>query len=84
MLRAGELMMILAPIGGIVIMYLVLVRGYRISRRMLVLAVLGVFAFGGWLTWLGTEDRLDPSTRYVPAVLRNGEIVQGHGSVVTP
>ena len=71
--------MVLAPIVGLVVVYLVVSRGAQISRRVLVLAVLAVFAFGGWLSWLGTSDRLDPLQRYVPAALRNGTIVQGHG-----
>ncbi len=79
MLRLGELLMVLAPLAGVIGMYLVLVRGHRISRLALVLAVLGVFAFGGWLVWLGEAESLSRDQRYVPAVLRNGEVVQGHG-----
>jgi amino acid transporter len=79
MLRVGELVMVLAPIVGLVVVYFIVSRGARISGRVLALAVLVVFAFGGWLTWLGTSDRLDPLQRYVPAQLRNGTIVQGHG-----
>ncbi len=79
MLRVGELLMVLAPLAGVVGMYFVLVRGHRISRRGLVLAVVAVFAFGGWLVWLGEAESLNRDSRYVPAVLRNGEVVQGHG-----
>ncbi len=43
------------------------------------LAVLGVFAFGGWLVWLGEAESMTRGQRYVPALLRNGEVVQGHG-----
>jgi hypothetical protein len=79
MLRLGELLVVVAPIGGLVAVYFIMSRGGRISGRALALALLAVFAFGGWLTWLGTSDRLDPLQRYVPASLHDGTIVQGHG-----
>jgi predicted membrane metal-binding protein len=79
MLRTGELVMVLAPFVALAILYGIAVRRWAISRRVLVLALLTVFAFGGWLTWLGTSQRLDPYQRYVPAMLRNGVVVEGHG-----
>ena len=79
MLRAGELTVFLAPLAALALLYFGIFRGLRVSRRIVVLAVLVVLGFGGYLAWSGTTDRLDRGERYVPAQLRGGAIVPGHG-----
>ncbi len=79
MLRLGELVTALAPIGALAILYFLVFRGRGVSSRILVLATLAVLGLGAWLIWVGVTDRLDRDERYVPAQLRNGEVVQGHG-----
>ncbi len=79
MLRAGELVLFLAPFVAFGILYAVFFRGRGVSRPALLLALAGVAGLGAYLAWLGTSQRLDRDERYVPAVLHNGDIVQGHG-----
>lgn len=55
-------------------------RGQEPSRRGLLLTFAALAALGGMLAWFGTtHDRLPPGARYVPAELRDGEVVPGHG-----
>jgi hypothetical protein len=79
MLRLGELMGVIAPIVGLVVVWLMWARGRRLSRRALGVVTLLVCVFALWLVWLGTSDGLTPYQSYVPASLHDGEIVQGHG-----
>jgi hypothetical protein len=80
MLRASELVLFVAPFVGLAILYAVIYRGHGVSRRALLLAVAMVAGVGVYLVWLGTSQRLDRDERYVPALLHNGDIVQGHGA----
>jgi hypothetical protein len=79
MLRLADVVLTLAPLAGLAILYFLVFRGSRVSSRWLVLAALVVLGLGGWLTWVGTSERLDRDQRYVPAQLHDGEVVQGHG-----
>jgi multisubunit Na+/H+ antiporter MnhB subunit len=69
----------LGPLAALAVIYFVLLRRHYVSRRVVVLSALVVLGLGGWLSWLGTSQRLDPQQHYVPAQFRDGEIVQGHG-----
>ena len=80
MLRFGELALAAAPILMVALLYALIIRRHRPSARALTLAVLLVTGLGTWLIWTGTAEDLGRHERYTPAVLRNGEIVQGHGT----
>lgn len=79
MLRLGELLVAVGPfLGGVILVFLIY-SGRDVPRRVLLLAVLAVMGLGGWLVWTGTSEGLERTRHYVPAVLRDGEVVQGHG-----
>lgn len=80
MLRVGELVLAVAPLVAFLILYMLLFRGRGISRGTVLVASAMVLGFGVWLVWMGTSERLDRGEAYVPATLRNGAIVQGHGA----
>ncbi len=79
MLRASELVLVLAPFVGVAILYAVIFRGRGVSAPALLFAAAAVVGLGVYLVWLGTTQRLDRDEHYVPAKLHNGDIVQGHG-----
>ena len=75
--------------GGLLAMPLVLLatvlvlraRGQTPSVRGILLGFAAMAVLGSALAWFGTHaDRLLPGTRYVPAELRDGEVVPGHGA----
>lgn len=75
--------------GGLLALPLVLLatvlvlraRGQTPSVRGILLGFAALALLGGALAWFGTHaDKLPPGARYVPAELRDGGIVPGHGA----
>lgn len=78
MLRAGEAVMALAPLLAMALFYGIVYR--RLPSRRAVLAITvaeTVLAIA--LVWQGTTEGLRPHERYVPAQMRDGAVVEGHG-----
>ena len=79
MIRAAELALFLAPLAAYVLWRVTVARGQAgPSPRVLSAILVGLLIFGGGLAWFGVHERLPAGSRYVPAELRNGEIVPGH------
>lgn len=78
-MRFAELGLSLAPVVAILLLYALVIRRHRPSARTLTLGVLLVTGLGAWLIWEGTSEDLPRSERYAPAVLHDGQVVQGHG-----
>ncbi len=79
-MRFAELGLSLAPVIAILLLYALVIRRHRPSARTLTLGVLLVTGLGAWLIWEGTSEDLGRSERYTPAVLHDGQVVQGHGT----
>lgn len=80
MLRLLELLVFLAPLAAYVLWRVTLARGEGPPPRVLLGILAGLLLFGAGLVWFGLRgERLDPGERYVPAELRDGRIVPGHG-----
>lgn len=80
MIRLAELALFLAPLGAYVLWRGTVARGQAgPSPRVLSALLTGLLVFGAVLAWFGVHDRLPPGARYVPAQLRDGVIVPGHG-----
>ena len=80
MLRFAELALTFAPVLAVALLYAVFIRRRRPSARLMTLAVLMVVGLATWLIWAGTSEDLSRQEHYSPAVLKGGEIVQGHGT----
>ncbi len=78
MLRAGEAVLALAPLLLAALLYAIAFRRLPSRRTVLILTVAEV-ALAIALVWSGTADSLRPHERYVPAQLRDGSVVEGHG-----
>ena len=79
MIRLAELALFLAPLGAYALWRATVVRGQTgPSPRVLSAITAGLLVFGAALAWFGVHDRLPPGARYVPAQLRDGQIVPGH------
>jgi len=80
MIRFAELALFLLPFGAYALWRRTVARGQPgPSPRVLSGILLGLMVFGATLAWFGVHDRLPPGTQYIPAVIRDGQIVQGHG-----
>ena len=80
MIRLLEIGLFLAPLGAYVLWRRTVARGQDgPSRAVLLSMVAGLLAMGVALAWFGVHDRLAPGARYVPAEVRDGQIVPGHG-----
>lgn len=80
MLRLLEVLVFLAPLAAYVLWRVTLARGEGPPPRVLLGILAGLLLFGAVLVWFGLRgERLAPGERYVPAELRDGRIVPGHG-----
>ena len=80
MLLLVELLVFLAPVAGYALWRATLARGEGPSPRLLLGILAGLLLFGAGLVWFGLRgERLAPGERYVPAELRDGRVVPGHG-----
>ena len=77
LLRILEEATVLIPVGLYFLWRYTLGRGEPPSRRAVALIAAGVVALGLMLFWIGTHDQGRPGAPYVPARLRDGEIVPG-------
>lgn len=79
LLRFLEEATVLVPVGLYFLWRFTLGRGEAPSRRAVALVAAGVAALALMLFWLGTHgDQGRPGAPYVPAQLRDGQIVRGH------
>ena len=80
MIRLAELTLFLAPVAAYALWRVALQRGLPgPSPQTLALILAGLLLFGAGLAWLSLAERAPAGSRYVPAELRNGQIVPGHG-----
>jgi hypothetical protein len=77
LLRLLEEATVLIPVGLYFLWRFTLGRGEAPSRRAVALIAAGVAALALMLFWLGTHDQGRPGAPYVPAQLRDGEVVPG-------
>lgn len=81
MWRLTEGGLIAMPLALLAIVLVLRARGQAPSVRGILLGFAALALLGGALAWFGTHaDRLPPGARYVPAELRDGEVVPGHGA----
>ena len=79
MIRAAELALFLAPVAAYALWRVTVARGQvGPSPRVLSAILVGLLIFGGGLAWFGVHQRLPAGARYVPAQLRDGQVVPGH------
>lgn len=78
MIRAAELALFLSPVAA----YLLWRRfGTAAPTRAALIAMLvGLLVIGTGLVWSGLQERHPEGTRYVPAEMRDGRVVSGHGA----
>lgn len=80
MIRLLEIALFLTPLGAYALWRTTVARGQDgPSPRVLAMLLAGLLLFGGVLAWFGVHDRLPPGARYIPAELRDGQVVPGHG-----
>ena len=80
MIRLAELALFFAPLAAYVLWRMTVTRGQQGPSPALLSAILlGLLCFGAGLAWFGVRERFSTSAAYVPAVLRDGRVVQGHG-----
>ena len=79
MLRLADGVLFVAPFA-VLALYIMTARRGGPSRR----AVAGMLALvvlcGAVLVWYALRERIPPGARYVPAQLRDGQVVPGHGA----
>jgi hypothetical protein len=81
MIRLGELALFLAPLAAYVLWRITIQRGMPGPSRQMLIAILAVLLlFGAGLAYFGVHERDPVGSHYVPAELRNGRIVPGHGA----
>jgi len=81
MIRLAELALFLAPLAAYALWQFAVRRGLPgPSPAALAMILAALLLFGAGLVWFGVEERAPPGTSYVPAQLRNGKIVEGHGA----
>lgn len=80
MWRLTEGGLLAAPLVLLAIVLVLRARGQEPSVRGIMLGFAALATLGAALAWFGTHaDVLPPGTRYVPAELRDGEVMPGHG-----
>jgi hypothetical protein len=81
MIRLGELALFLAPMAAYFLWRTTLRRGMPgPSPQMLGVILAALLLFGAGLAYFGIHERDPAGTHYVPAELRDGRIVPGHGT----
>lgn len=78
MLRAADAALLLAPLALLAV-YIMTARRGGPSRLVLTSLLAGIVLCGAGLAWYALHERLPAGSRYVPAQLRDGEVVAGHG-----
>ncbi len=85
MIRLAELALFLAPLAAYALWRVTVTRGQQGPSPVLLSGILvGLLGFGAGLAWFGVRERFSTSADYVPAVLQDGRVVQGHGSEGAP
>lgn len=79
MLRSLELALFLSPFLLFVLWRVATLAGWPSGRVVSAAFVMLVLMLGG-LLWFQQEGALPTGSTYVPATLRDGRIVPGHGS----
>ncbi len=79
MLRLGEVVLAVAPILLGALLYGMVYQRMPSRRVVLVIAV-AELAMAGVLVWQSETESLSPHERYVPAQIRDGGLVEGHGA----
>ena len=79
MLRAADAALLLAPLA-ILALYIMTARRGGPSRRAVAGLLALVVVCAAVLAWYALHERLPPGSRYVPAQLRDGQVVPGHGA----
>ena len=81
MIRFAELSLFLAPLAAYVLWRTTIRRGLPGPSRQVLIAILaGLLIFGAALAYFGVHERDPAGTHYVPAELKDGRIVPGHGA----
>ena len=81
MIRAAELLLFAAPLGIYLLGRLLLSRALPGPSRHLLAAIFaGLLLAGAGLAWMSWSERSHGDTHYVPAELRDGRVVPGHGA----
>ncbi len=81
MIRLAELSLFLAPLAGYALWRFALQRGMPgPSPPMLAAIFVALLLFGAGLAWVSLSERSPAGSHYVPAQVRDGEIVPGHGT----
>lgn len=80
-MRFAELALFLAPLAAYGVWQFAVRRGLPgPSPVSLALIMAGLLLFGAGLVWMSLSERAPAGSRYVPAELRDGQIVPGHSS----
>lgn len=79
MLRAGEALLALSPLLAAALLYGIAFRRLPSRRVVWLLAGLEV-ALVGALVWQSVDGSLAPHEPYVPAHIRAGQVIAGHGA----
>ena len=78
MIAAGEFVVFLIPLLAFVLWRVAVARGMDgPAPRQLAIVVIAVLTMGAFLVLFAAREALPPG-RYVPAQVRNGQIVPGH------
>jgi peptidoglycan/LPS O-acetylase OafA/YrhL len=81
MIRLGELALFFAPLAAYILWRITIRRGMPGPSRLMLTVILALLLlFGAGLAYFGVHERDPAGTHYVPAELRNGRIVPGHGA----
>ena len=81
MIRAAEVALFLSPIVFYVVWRRAASTGRMLpNRTVLITLFAGLAVLGAVLAWTGLHERHGESSRYVPAQLRDGQVVPGHGA----
>ncbi len=78
-MRFVELLLFLAPLAAYALWRAAARRGEPGPPPAVLSGILaGLLLTGAGLAWFAMTERDSPASRYVPAVLRNGQVVPGH------
>ena len=81
MIRLAELSLFLAPLAAYLLWRITMQRGMPgPSRLTLILILAGLLLFGAGLAYLSVRERDPAGTHYVPAEVRDGRVIPGHGA----